>query len=60
MPIKMDPPILSIKYELAFSLTNKLDLANTAATNTYHRVSIIPAIATITVLSEIVNSRFIN
>lgn len=60
MPIKIDPPILSIKDELAFSLTNKLDLASTTATNTYHRVSINPAIATITDLSKAFISFLIN
>ena len=56
MHIKIDPTILSINDELAFNLTKSFDLASTAATQTYHKVSIIPAIATITALSEFVIS----
>ena len=60
MQIKIDPIILSIEDALAFILTNSFDLASVTATNTYHMVSIIPAIATITALSLLVISPFIN
>ena len=51
MQIKIDPIILSIKNVFAFNLNNSFDLASVAATKTYHIVSIIPAIATITAFS---------
>ena len=58
--IRIVPTILLIEDVLAFNLTNSFDLASVAATNTYHIVSIIPAIATITALSLLVISPFIN
>ena len=60
MHINTKPTILSIKYELSLNLTNNLDLASKAATKTYHKVSIIPAIDTITALSVLVISLLIN
>ena len=56
MQIKIDPTILSIKDALVFNLTKSFDLASVTATNTYHIVSIIPAIVTITALSLLVIS----
>ena len=60
MHTKIKPTILFISSEFAFNLYNKLDLASMTATHTYHKVSIIPAIDTITALSVLVISLLIN